>query len=396
MRLTQIGFALGMIVLAGMAFVHAAAEVSPRGLGLAVETPTTLSASALSARVDLLSRATLGQDETSGVLTASTLPADLLADARTAFSRDPLEITNARVLVLGGEFSGDEDRFAVMQQAVVLSKRDSIALVWLSQEYAQVEDIDGLLRNVDALLRTDRGAREQSVGTLVGVLASPDGDALLGDLIRVGPEWEPDFWNAFARSPVAVEYGPRFFRQSGLNFTRMEPRLRNIYVQGLINADAVASVIEIIRISPDLRADISDLAAGEFRAGAGDNPLDWRTASSGNFVSRVVPSNGRLEVDARPGSFGQAASRIVEFAGTSEIAIALAEPVASQAQLTLTARCVDGESRILGAIVLGPGQSSASTRIAPGACGFGLLTLTFRVNEGRDGEIFEITSISLR
>ncbi len=396
MRAKKIGFGLIMLVLAAMGFVHAAAEVSPKGMGLVVETPTTLSASTTSSRVDLLSRPSLRQDEVTGALIAGRLPESLLRDARSAFLRDPLEITNARVLVLGSTFADDADRFAAMRLAVALSRRDSISLLWLSQQFAAAQDVDGLLRNLDALLRTDRGARENAVASLVGVLAVPDGDALLGDLIRAEPEWEANFWNAFVRNPVALENGARFFRQSGLKFTRMEPYLRDVYVQGLIDSGNIGAMIEIIRLTPDLREGISDLANGEFSAGTGDNPLDWRTANSGNFVARVVPSSNVLEINASPGSFGVAASRIVEFDGAAELSIALAQPVADPAQLTLSAVCAEGEPRLLGAIVLQPGESAGRARIAPGDCDFGLLGLDFRVEQGRDGAIFEIAAIAMR
>lgn len=396
MMLGKIGFGLGMLVVAAMSFVHSAAEVSPRALGVALETPTTLSATALSERVDVFSRASLGMDEESGGLTVAPLPDTLLADARNAFVRDPLEVTNARVLALGSPFASETDRFAAMERVNDLSQRDSITLVWLSQQYALAEDVDALLGSVDALLRTDNGARAQAVGTLVGVLASPEGDVRLGELIRAEPEWEDDFWQAFARSPAALEYGPRFFRESGLEFTRINPRWRTIYVQELVDAGAIDKVIEIIRLSPDVGEGASDLAAGEFVAGTGENPLDWRTTTSGNFVARIVPSTSTLEVDARPGSFGPAASRIVEFSGTSELEMAMAQPVPDRSQLTLTAICADGEPRELGSIVLGPGQAAGRTAIAAGGCGFGLLTLAFRVEEGREGAIFEVGSIALR
>lgn len=322
---------------------------------------------------------------------------ELLSVARLAYAADPLNVPALRTIALGRVAHEDLERARrIMRLAVRLSKRDDVTDLWLAQDYGRLGDVDNMLASFDHALRTSRRAREAAIGPVVGLTGSPDSHAALGDLLKERPDWELAFWNEFSYNPVALANAGAFFENTGLSVEQVPERSRRALYANLKRDGHFDALYRLAALDPAAAAGAKALSAGEFIAADGGNPLGWALRSRGDFAARVHNTTEELQIDARAGSFGVAADRVVRLDGDYELAIRMAEPVPDNANLELALVCLGSNEFELGTISLDPGSEAGETVLSAGTCEFANLEVSFDVDPGRRAALIRIASILLR
>lgn len=322
------------------------------------------------------------------------IPPDLQALAHLSYAADPLNIRTLRTIALGITLHVDAEKSRqLLQIASNLSKRDELVNLWLAQDYGKRGEVSLMLASFDHALRTSRKARDTAMPPLVSLLGSTDSHTVVGDLLRQQPEWERAFWGEFVRNPVTLANVLSFFENSGLSLSRVPEHNRQVLYSNLRAAgqyDALFSLSSQFRNQGD-----SNEPRGRFVAANASNPLAWTLRTRGDFAAHIDDSTGELQIDARAGSFGVAADKIVRGNRDFQISLRMAQQVDDSASLRLTATCVDGSRRrTLSRGVLGAGQDNLIIIVQAQECNFIALELAFEVREGRRNPLLRIASLN--
>jgi hypothetical protein len=394
---------LGLAVAAA-AFVHAASETERFWVGPGTSERFGLDAHIAAKIVDrgftaemvsYQSQAQGDQSQAQGDFPRNS--ASLIALARDSFAVDPLEVSSLRTIALGSLLQDDEDRARrLMRLAAQISKRDTIVNLWLAQDYGKAGDVEKMITSFDNALRTSRRAREYAMKPVVDALASEDTYDTLGELLASRPEWEPDFWGEFSRNPVGIANAANFFKASGIPVERMPEASRELLYANLKKTRQYDTLFALAALDPEARAGSDALAADKFNIVGGGNPLGWMLRSQGSYAARIHEKTGELQIDARSGTFGIAADRVVRGGASYRLAFAMAEPVPENAKLKLVARCADSSNREVASLPLGPGERAGEIAFVADGCAFVSLELSFTVDPGRRDALIRIASITLR
>lgn len=320
---------------------------------------------------------------------------ELLAVARLTYAADPLDVPALRTIALGRVVHEDPEKARrIMRLAARLSKRDDVTDLWLAQDYGRLGEMKNMLAAFDHALRTSMRAREAAIGPVVGLAASPESRAALGDLLKRQPDWEDAFWSRFSRDPLALANTEAFFIDSGLSIELVPEPFRQRLYANLKRGGHFEALYRLAALDP--AAGTQALSAGKFIAADGANPLGWDLRSRGDFAARVHDTTGELQIDARAGSFGVAADRVVRLGGGYELTIRMAEPVPDNADLELALICLGPNEAELATISLASGSDGGEARVSAGTCEFANLEVSFEVDPGRRASLIRIASIALR
>jgi hypothetical protein len=387
---------IGGIALAAAAFVHAASEVDPLGLGMATNTGTGLSANAMTEFVSRASLAQLSRQPSDDRAESQPLSDSILSSAYRAFSVDPFHASTIRAIALGSIIQSDREQARqAMRAAWDLSKRDDITTAWLAQDYGQLGDLSNMIAFLDSSLRTSRRARDIAVKPLADLLVHEEAHRIIGNLLADGPEWETAFWQEFVQNPVALQNATQFFTVNSLTPQRLRRSDRERLYANLKRSGQIAALYRLASIDPDVQSPSSALTEGRFPTNNNLNPLDWTLNADGLFATRVLRENGQLELDVRPDSSGTAAERIIRFNGPQQLSITLEEPLSEGVNLDLVATCAIAPTREIARISLERGQVKGATEVSAGECMYGNLALKFRTGSSRGGSVLRIVSISM-
>jgi hypothetical protein len=385
------------LAIAAAAFVHAGSETKSLSIGLGASSRLGLDANIAGALADAGFRAEMASRQAQAPNEFPRLPDPLIALARDSFAADPLEVSSLRTLALGSVLPDDEARARrVMRLASQISKRDSITNLWLAQDYGRAGDVEAMLASFDHALRTNARAREFAMKPVVGALASDESYAPLGKLLAGHPEWEVDFWREFASNPVAAANAAEFFAGSGIPLDRVPDETREELYATLKREQRFDTLYSFAARDPVAKASEATLVAGKFVSTREGNPLGWTLHSRGNASAQVHRSTGELQIDARSGSFGVAADRIVRVEGDQTLVIAMAEAVPDNARLKLAVKCADEAKSELAVISLEPGDKNGEIRFTAGGCAFASLELSFIADSGRRDAFIRVARIEMR
>lgn len=322
---------------------------------------------------------------------------ELLSVARLAYAADPLNVPALRTIALGQIVHEDPERGRrIMRLATRLSKRDDVTDLWLAQDYGRLGDVENMLAHFDHALRTSTRAREAAMGPVVGLTGSPESHTALGELLRQRPDWEEAFWNEFSRNPVALANAGAFFENTGLSVEQVPETSRRALYANLKREGHFAALFRLAALDPAAAAGAQALSAGQFIAADGANPLGWALRSRGDFAARVHDTTGELQIDARAGSFGAAADRVVRLNGDYELTVRMAEPMPEHANLEVALICLGPNESELATIPLDGGSEAGESVVSAGTCEFANLEVSFGVDPGRRAALIRIASISLR
>jgi hypothetical protein len=150
----------------------------------------------------------------------------------------------------------------------------------------------------------------------------------------------------------------------------------------------------LARLDPTRQTSEEKLSAGRFVTADKGYPFGWTTYASGDAAAQAPDQSG-LTIEARPGTFGTAADRIVPLSGRYRLSIAMARPVPDNARLELAATCLGKNGTRTGTIAVSGGSDGGAMDLPWPDCSFAKLTLSFTVDAGRDGAVMNVASVKL-
>jgi hypothetical protein len=382
------------LAVAGLSFLHAASEVEAVWLGEGAAGRLGLDAHIASAVVDSGFRVEMASRQQQTQSEFPPLPGSLIKLAQDSFAADPLEVTSIRTVALGSTLQHDEDRARrIMRLALQISKRDGITDLWLAQDYGRAGDVENMIATFDHALRISERAREFAMKAVVDALASEESHVPLGTLLARRPEWEDDFWEEFARNPVAAANATAFFVSSGLSVNRLPDVSRERFYMNLKRQGQFETLFRLVDLDSQAEQGQDAHGASAFTTADQGDPLGWTLRSQGNYAARINGKTGELQIDARAGSFGLAADRIIRGGGNLSIAIRMSEGVPENARLKLAARCASSLGPELGSVSLDRGEKAGQAVVSAANCDFVVLELSFAADPGRHDALFRIAQI---
>lgn len=387
---------LGSLCLAAASFVSAASEASRDQLGQLVRTDTALSAEATEALADmqfslLLAEAAEKDRLDPKVPVTGQLEKLILA----AFAVDPLDESALRMLSFGYTLPRDaEAGRQAFELAAQVNKRDPLVNLWLAQDHIRKQDMEGALGWLDVALRSNMRMREPMFANVMQYLSAKEGPKVIGTLLATDPNWKNDFWRHFSVNPVALENAGRFFRESGIDVTSIDPVLRRDLYFRLRQSKHYRNLFEIASEDPDVKDELARLYKGSFENAGQTVGLGWELSSQGAFAASVSSRTGQMSLDTQPGAFGEAAQLAVAFVGPAIARVELAEMLPDGIELDLHVDCVTSDDkRELGRVRLAAGARTGSAGIDPGKCRYGVLRLNFDAQASRNSLSVKIDRI---
>jgi hypothetical protein len=393
----RIAFLVAGVGIAALAFVHAASE-NQRYLLDPYATPLgAIDGEMASALVDSGFKSEMAAEQAQAGGTLPKLSDGLMERARDAYANDPLEVSSLRSIALGGIVQEDEERARqLLRVAARISRRDSIADLWLAQDYGKSGDVASMMASFDYTLRTSERAREFAMAPVVNTLATSQTYAPLGTLLARRPDWEVDFWAELAANPVGLANAASFFEASGVPIEQVPANIRAALYLNLNRIRNFDTLFRLAALDAGSRETVQALAAGNIVSTDGGSPLAWNLHSAGSYSATVHKDTGELRIDGRSGAFGVAADRVIRLERDQRLSLQLAEPVPENANVALTVRCADESKRELAVVTARPGDRRADGILAASGCDYARVELTFQIDQGRRDALLQVAKISVQ
>lgn len=380
-----------LLVGAPAAFVHAASENGIYKFALPETLPSSLNATVRSRLVDAQYRAAFAlaaQDQSA----QPTIGEKLGAQALAVYRVDPLNIEILRTVALTRYSAATPtDALRLLTLATALNQRDSIANLWLIQEYARQQDLSDMLAAFDRLLRTSKRIRQSAMPQFIAALAVPEGREEVIGLLSTSPDWTDDFWIEFARNPVALDHVLEFFGRQAYEFETLPEAVRMSIYTNLKKTDRFEALAQLVSRDASLRD--SEEAKG-FIVEDAQNPFGWALSSKGNLTAGVQQRNSSLMIDGEPGAFGRVATKLERNIGPAVLAVSSDAQKRRNMSLEVTATCA-GAQEVVARIVLGPGQSEGEAPIPAVECAFLELAISARAISQSGRAEAQIASVSI-
>ncbi|MEO6388422.1 MAG: hypothetical protein ABIT16_12775 [Croceibacterium sp.] len=284
-----------------------------------------------------------------GAALPEKIPPSAVALARSAFAHEPMSTDALGVLAMNANAQKHQaTTLALFNGMNQLSRRVSIANLWLAQHALQRGDVEATLRYFDAMLRTSQTARETILQQFAAATVNPSFRSAMTDLLRRNPPWASDFWRVAPQVPgTARAIGELRLRLAGTNLKFELANDRELALK-LVDAREFDLASKLYR---SLSASTSD-AAGEMVRNAQFGrssiipPIDWDTYSIGDFGSEIRTSEGALVFSAITSAGGAVAREWISLPpGRYTLRAKLDEQVSGgqDAQTIARLTCIDGQ-----------------------------------------------------
>jgi tetratricopeptide (TPR) repeat protein len=236
---------------------------------------------------DAIALLELAQRDISTLAPGKTPPQADLAQARglaeQALRLDPLAPRALTDLGRIAEGQGDAPRAAaLMELAGKRALRDALAQGWLVNHALSRGDFATALHHLDAILRTQPGALDQTLPLLVAFISYPGAATPLVHLLETDPPWRAWFLDAAASLLADRAALGRFYAELGAgphppSQQELQPYFDRLIKDGLFK-EAYAAWVETL--PPGRRADPGLLYNGAFQYPLSGAEFDWKVVQS--------------------------------------------------------------------------------------------------------------------
>ena len=231
--------------------------------------------------------------------------------ARRILIEQPLSAAGLRLMAWSDAQDGREAeamrRIGMIER---ITRRDAVAQLWLLEDAVRRDDVPGVLRRYDALMRTQADMRAPLLEKLSGGLASEPVRSGLADYVDAGSPWAPDLLHFAGRQGTAGEAAALLMNVPALPDTT---RYRSAYaalVAALARENDFASLRRLYpRLPGSADSSLADPGLAGGGASQGYAPFRWSLTDSAERAARLEGDS--LVVSAAPFSVGPAASRLV-------------------------------------------------------------------------------------
>lgn len=324
------------------------------------------------------------------------IPALATAYAREAFLTEPLAAEAPRILALSrisADGEGVEAARALMRLIPAISKRETSATLWLSDDYAKLKDDAQALYFLDLTLRASSRSKELLLPMMVDIANREEAIAPLARALDRDPPWLAEFW------AEAVKQVPRAKAIAKLRETSEPPEavkeatdkqlLDNLVQQGAF-AEAA-----------DLTAFLSGAArsasfTSQFDAFPKFPPFDWELLSEGGFGAFIDGESKTLLMSAMSGERGVVARRILPLEqGRYTLTLRDVERSSDSVILRAQTRCPDDSAQVVHELKPSGKTLRAEWQVAGSPCDYYWLELIIDVPSDDEPVDVRIGSVTL-
>lgn len=290
--------------------------------------------------------------------------------ARDALGRDATRVVALRALGLAADASGNlQEAVRLMNESDRLSRRDQLTQVWLVGYGIRRGDTAGIIRHLDAALRTSDQSKQLLYSALISASEDPEIAAALAAKLREKPDW----WLGFTAELVVR--GRQLAGVVAITRGLLSPRVpeERIVIESLLQRLANAQQYDLAwRVYQDASPSQPSAAAsvtlrnGGIEALDGFAPFDWLVSQEPDLrAERMARPDSRpgnaLFLTAANGRTGQVASQLMRLdPGSYRFNVeAGAVPADPFERPNFRIDCAGAEARVL--MDLRPGAASAGT-----------------------------------
>jgi hypothetical protein len=210
--------------------------------------------------------------------------------ARSAMLRAPLNGAALRVLGFEADRAGDAAAARrLMEASDRLTKRDTVAQLWLLTEAIRERDYANGLTKSEAVLRRDPGVAPLVYEILGGTLGEPAAVSVLAARLAARPAWRTRFLTAVTAKGPSVDQALRLYAALEARRSPASPEEAEALVQRLIAERRYAQAYALwrIRAGGAAAANWGGIYAGNFRARPGAPPFNWRLSDKGEAFAEL-------------------------------------------------------------------------------------------------------------
>lgn len=237
-----------------------------------------------------LVRASVGrsQQDSTSLVSRGLMPSPELHQAEKLATRalesriaDPQALA---VLGIARAANGEIERArTIMKASDRLSKRDLLTRSWLIQDAAQQGDVEGILVNLDIVLRSSNTVREWAYPALTQLLERDEAVPVLIRLLQRNPNWAESFFYAAVASGQGPPNLARIYLAVDADYERAGQSMSGLILDTLVSRRDYDEAFAFERaISDDPNREML-LRDPNFERAEGVPPFTWELLSDANF-----------------------------------------------------------------------------------------------------------------
>lgn len=314
--------------------------------------------------------------------------------AREAFIAEPITPEAVAVLAFG---KADQDKRKLMNEALLLSRRQPLVTAWMIADSGVREDMPALLNHYDTMLRTNKSAAPVIISLMADTLANDNFVAPFANLLIKQPPWAYLFWRAVAGKPESIGNAARLREmlykpdESGDIY-----RDANL-IRALVRNKQFETAEALYKLFVGRKEAGSLLKNGSFEAEPAYPPIDWQLFSTGEYGA--VVAGGNLQISAIANSGGVFARQLARLPSEIlQINTRFASKIPSDADIEIRISCAEITANppltVRIPLVDQMGKLQISNEFS--GCSYFWFDIIGRVSESGDGFDTILESISLR
>ena len=267
----------------------------------------------------------------------SEINAEEIKLARQAYRAEPVTPQAVAVLALG---SAKNHEHELMRAALSLSRREQLITGWMIVDSRSREDIPGILKYYDTMLRTNSTAASVVLPIMTSALGNDNTVAPYANLLAKKPPWANQFWETIISKPNSLHNASR------LRETLYEPDEHNKayrdtdLIRALVYNQQFDEAQSLYRLLDSHKETELLIENSSFEVNPEYAPLDWQLFSTGEYGATV--SDGTLVLSAIQNSGGLFARQLVKLPlRTLTMQVDLGTPIPESEKVYITLSCAE-------------------------------------------------------
>lgn len=323
-------------------------------------------------------------------------PDKIAAEARQwahlAFAAEPITPGAVGILALTGK---ENSKFALMEKAMLLSRREKINTGWMIADSNRREDVSGILGFYDTTLRIDDEAYPVIIPILAAAVANDYFIDEFGEMLKYSPPWADSFWEQVADTPMSLTNGAKLRmnlkKQSAAESKDQDKALISALTENKKFNEATA-LYQFLR-SEKPNANI--IRNGDFAEPSEYAPLDWEVISVGEYGASITDEG--LYLSSVPKSGGVFARQLISLPiGISHFQAKITHNQSSKASLYAELACAEDDNTNIRNIRINFATDIIKQKVDnPGGCAYFWLRIAGRPFDNERGFDVSIHEIAL-
>lgn len=287
-------------------------------------------------------------------------------------------------------------RRKLMQEAIRLSRRDSLTRGWMILDSAQANDLEGLLKYYDISLRTSVAAGDAMLPVMAQALGQEGFIGSFDRMLRSDPPWAGQFWTAVLSQPQSLANAVQLrILLDDEKLPRDSFRDHQLISQ-LVDSYDYESADRLYQILQKQIGQPAIVKDGDFSDKPEFPPVDWQTISEGEYGADI--SDGTLRLSAINNAGGLFARQLIRLpSGLLELKATRPDQGDSSAIVSINLVCAEKIANLPLPITikLDFGDTTRKIRNFDSKCGYYWLNVLGRAGANGRGYDEEISSISI-